>query len=327
MAVDVHGVSKDVTVEALLEAGLHFGHQTKRWNPKMKRFIFAERNGIYIIDLSKTLVQLKAAQRFLYDTVSRGKKVLFVGTKKQAQEPLREMADRLNQPYVVHRWLGGILTNNATVRKSVARMRELQGLADESGEIKASSKKEGARMRRELNKLERNLSGVADMEELPGAIFIVDCNRESIAVSEAVRLKIPVVALVDTNCDPDLVDFPIPGNDDAIRAIRLLAEYLGESIQHAANEYARFAAEEERKRKSEEAAAKARAAAAADEAYKRRVEQLERERAAQAAAAAEAEAAPAAAEEAAPADSVSATAYFASPDSPPPPPAERQEEG
>lgn len=325
MSVDVHGVSKDVTVEALLEAGLHFGHQTKRWNPKMKRFIFAERNGIYIIDLSKTLVQLKAAQRFLYETVSRGKKVLFVGTKKQAQDPLREMAESLHQPYVVHRWLGGILTNNTTVRKSVARMRELRGMADENGEIKASSKKEGARMRRELNKLERNLSGVADMEDMPGAVFIVDCNRESIAVAEAVRLKIPVVALIDTNCDPDLIDHPIPGNDDAIRAIRLLTEYLGESIQHAANEYARFAAEEERKRKSEEVAAKARAAAAQEVAYKRRVEQLERERAAQAAAAAEA--APASADEAASADPAPVTSYSASPDAPAPAPVERPEEG
>lgn len=275
MAVDTQGVSKDVTVKELLDAGLHFGHQTKRWNPKMKRFIFDERNGIYIIDLAKTLVQLKEAQRFLYETVSRGRKVLFVGTKKQAQDPLREVAAKLSQPYICHRWLGGILTNNVTVQRSIARMRELQGQVGENGEIAASSKKEGAKLRRELNKLERNLSGIADMEEMPGAIFIVDCNRESIAVSEARRLNIPVVALVDTNCNPEDIDFPVPGNDDAIRAIKLITDYLGETIQHAANEYARFAAEESRRKAAEEAAAKVKAAAAEEVARKQRAEAAE----------------------------------------------------
>ena len=184
MPIDSHGVSTDVGVRDLLEAGLHFGHQTKRWNPKMKRYIFDERNGIYIIDLAKSLVLLQEAQKFLYDTVARGRKVLFVGTKKQAQEPLREMADRLRQPYVVHRWLGGTLTNSTTVRASVKRMGELQAMLDEeTGELRASSKKEGARLRRELNKLERNLSGVTDMEDLPGAMFVVDVNREDIAVA------------------------------------------------------------------------------------------------------------------------------------------------
>ena len=280
MAVDVNGVSKDVTVRELLEAGLHFGHQTKRWNPKMKQFIFDERNGIYIIDLAKTLTRLKEAQKFLYETVSRGRKVLFVGTKKQAQQPLREMASKLSQPYVCHRWLGGILTNNTTVRRSVSRMRDLQGKVGESGELVASSKKEGAKLRRELNKLERNLSGIADMEELPGAMFVIDCNRESIAVSEARRLNIPVVALVDTNCNPEEIDFPVPGNDDAIRAITLVTEYLGETIQHAANEYARFAAEEARRKAAEEAKAKA----AEEEARKKRAEAEEKARAERAAA-------------------------------------------
>jgi small subunit ribosomal protein S2 len=278
MPIDSSGVSTDVGVRDLLEAGLHFGHQTKRWNPKMKRFIFDERNGIYIIDLARSLMHLQASQKFLYDTVARGRKVLFVGTKKQAQEPLKEVAGRLTQPYVIHRWLGGMLTNARTVRASVGRMRELQGLVDEEGELQASSKKEAARLRRELVKLERNLSGVADMEDPPGALFVVDINRESIAVAEANRLNIPVVALVDTNCDPDPVDYPIPGNDDAIRAIRLVINALGETIQHAANEHARTAAEEMRRRAAEEAEAKARAAAAEEAARKARAEAIEKAR-------------------------------------------------
>ena len=284
MAIDGTGVSTDVKITDLLEAGLHFGHQTKRWNPKMKRYIFDERNGIYIIDLAKSLVLLKEAQKFLYDTVSRGRKVLFVGTKKQAQDPLREIADKLSQPYMVHRWLGGTLTNASTVRRSVSRMRALQGMTDpETGEIKASSKKEGARLRREVVKLDRNLGGIADMDQLPGALFIVDVNREHIAVEEARRLNIPVVALVDTNCDPDPIDFPIPGNDDAIRAIRVIVNLLGETIQHAANEYARFAAEEARRRAEEEAEARARAEAAEEAARKARAEALAKARAEEAA--------------------------------------------
>ena len=278
MVIDAQGVSSDAHVRDLLDAGLHFGHQTKRWNPKMKRYIFGERNGIYIIDLSQSLAMLKEAQRFLYDTVSRGRKVLFVGTKKQAQDPLRECAERLAQPYVVHRWLGGTLTNATTVRRSVGRMRELQGLTNEEGEVQANSKKEGAKLRRELNKLERNLSGVADMEQNPGALFMVDVNRETIAVAEASRLKIPIVALVDTNCDPDLVDYPIPGNDDAIRSIRLVIGLLGDTIQHAANEYAKFAAEETRRKEAEKAEAKTRAEAAATAAKKARAEAIEKTR-------------------------------------------------
>lgn len=279
MAIDSVDVGTDVTVRDLLDAGLHFGHQTKRWNPRMKRFIFNERNGIYIIDLAQSLSCLKAAQTFLYDTVSRGRKVLFVGTKKQAQDPLREVAARLGQPYVVHRWLGGTLTNATTVRKSVNRMRELQEQVTETGEIRASSKKEGAKQRRELNKLERNLGGIADMEQLPGALFIVDLNRESIAVAEASRLNVPIVALVDTNCNPDPVDFPIPGNDDAIRAIRLIVNILADTIQRAANEYAKFQAEEMRRREAEEAEAKVKAEAAEEIARKMRAEAVERAKA------------------------------------------------
>ena len=276
MAIHDDGVTTDVSIRDLLDAGLHFGHQTKRWNPKMKRYILDERNGIYVIDLVKSAELLKNAQRFLYDTVARGRKVLFVGTKKQAQDPLREIAARLNQPYVVHRWLGGTLTNATTVRKSVARMRELQGLESETGEITASSKKEGAKFRRELNKLDRNLCGIADMEQLPGALFIVDVNRESIAVMEAIRLKIPIVALLDTNCDPDPIEFPIPGNDDAIRAIRLIVNQLGETIQHASNEYAKFQAEESRRKAEEDAASKAKAEAAEEAERKARAEVIEK---------------------------------------------------
>lgn len=289
MAITNDGVSTDVSVRDLLEAGLHFGHQTKRWNPKMKRYIFDERNGIYIIDLAKSLGLLKDAQKFLYDTVSRGRKVLFVGTKKQAQDALRETAGQLHQPYVVHRWLGGTLTNATTVRRSVGRMRDLQLQTNEAGEVKATSKKEGAKRRRELNKLERNLIGIADMEQLPGALFVVDVNRESIAVAEARRLHIPIVALVDTNSDPDTADFPIPGNDDAIRAIRLIITALGETIQHASNEYAKFAAEEARRKAEEEAESEAKAKAAEESARKARVEALEK---AKIEAAAQADAAP-----------------------------------
>ena len=294
MAIDKVGVGIDVTLQDLLEAGLHFGHQTKRWNPKMKRYIFDERNGIYVIDLAQSLACLKQAQTFLYDTVSRGRKVLFVGTKKQAQEPLREVAERLGQPYVVHRWLGGTLTNATTVRRSVGRMRELQALLTETGEVRASSKKEGAKLRRELNKLERNLSGVAEMEQMPGALFVVDLNREAIAVAEATRLNIPIVSLVDTNCDPEPVDFPIPGNDDAIRAIRLIVNTLADTIQRASNEYAKFLAEDARRKTAEEAAAKAKAEAVEESARRARAEAIERARSeAQTGDAADAAAAPA----------------------------------
>ncbi len=270
-------VRSDVGIQELLEAGLHFGHQTKRWNPKMKRFIFGERNGIYVIDLAKSLAQLKIAQKFLYDTVVTGRKVLFVGTKKQAQEPLKEAAERLNQFYVTHRWLGGTLTNAQTVRRSVQRMRELERREKEGELDKLASKKEASMLRREYQKLYRNLCGIADMDKLPGAMFVVDVNRESIAVAEANRLGIPVVALVDTNCDPDPINYPVPGNDDAIRAIRLIVKTVSDTIQQASNEYARVAAEEARRKAIEEAEAQARAKVAEIERKEREKERKAKE--------------------------------------------------
>jgi len=249
-------------VEELLKAGLHFGHQTKRWNPGMKRFILGERNGIYLIDLSKTHDALIEAQDFIYQIVSRGRQVLFVGTKKQAQEPIREIAEKFSQPYVVHRWLGGMLTNNETIRGSIRRMNELQDMQESGAFDKIKSKKEQSMLRRELTRLERNLTGMANMNQLPSAVIIVDVNRESIAVSEAKRLGIPVVALVDTNSSPEGIEYPIPGNDDGTRAIRTVVEILGETIQHASNEYAVIKAEEDRKRAQAEAEAEERRKAA-----------------------------------------------------------------
>ncbi len=270
-------VRSDVGVQELLDAGLHFGHQTKRWNPKMRRYIFGERNGIYIIDLTESLAHLQSARQFLYDTVVTGRKVLFVGTKKQAQEPLKEAAEHLNQHYVTHRWLGGTLTNNSTVRRSVQRMRDLERMETEGELDKLASKKESSMLRREHSKLHRNLCGIADMEKLPGALFVVDVNREAIAVAEANRLGIPVVALVDTNCDPDPIDYPIPGNDDAIRAIRLVVKAVADTIQQASNEYARVAAEMARRKAIEEAEAQAKAKAAEEERRRREKERKARE--------------------------------------------------
>jgi small subunit ribosomal protein S2 len=257
-------VRSDVNVQDLLEAGLHFGHQTKRWNPKMKRFIFGERNGIYILDLSKTVPLLLEARQFIYDTVIRGRSVLFVGTKKQAQEPLKEMAEKFKQPCVVNRWLGGTLTNLQTIRRSVGRMTELEKM-EQDGSFTSMPKKEVARLRRELEKLHYNLNGIRDMDQLPGAVFVVDINREAIAVAEAVRLNIPVVALVDTNVDPDSISYPIPGNDDAIRAIRLIVDLVGSTIQRAINEAAKMAAEETRNKAIAEAEVAARAKAAEED--------------------------------------------------------------
>jgi small subunit ribosomal protein S2 len=251
-----------VTVQDLLDAGLHFGHQTKRWNPKMKKYIFDARNGIYIIDLDKSHDLLLKAQKFIYDTVSLGRSVLFVGTKKQAMLPVKALAEKYNQPYIVNRWLGGTLTNNTTIRKSVARMRELDSLENDNkwGNL---NKKEVSRMRRELEKLHFNLSGIANMDRLPGALFIIDTNRESIAIQEASKLGIPIIAIVDTNSDPDPVDYPIPGNDDSIRGLQLILDITGETMEKAVGEYSRVAAEEARKRAADEAAAEAKAKAAA----------------------------------------------------------------
>lgn len=250
----------NVTVQDLLDAGLHFGHQTKRWNPKMKKYIFGARNGIYIIDLDKTLEALKVAMNFLYRTAAMGRTILFVGTKQQAHEPIVLCADRTKQPYVTNRWLGGTLTNNVTIRKSIARMREIEQM-EKDGVFEKLPKKELARLKHELEKLRFNLEGIKDMVELPGALFVIDTEREKIAVAEANRLGIPVVAIVDTNSDPDPIDYPIPGNDDAIRSINLICTLAAEAIERGISEYSRIAAEDIRRREAEEAAAQAKAQA------------------------------------------------------------------
>ena len=257
-------VRQDVSIQDLLEAGLHFGHRTKRWNPKMRKYLFGQKNGIYIIDLEKTMDGLQQARQFIYDTISRGRQILFVGTKKQAQESLKAIATQTKQPFVVNRWLGGTLTNNETLRKSIARMREIEQM-EKDGSINALPKKEVAKLRHELQKLQYNLSGIADMVGNPGALFVVDVNCESIAVAEANRLNIPVIALVDANVDPDPIDYPIPANDDAIRGIKLIADLVSITIQQALSEYSKVAAEEARKRAAAEAEAAARAKVEAEE--------------------------------------------------------------
>ena len=280
-------VRQDVSIQDLLEAGLHFGHRTKRWNPKMRKFLFGQKNGIYIIDLVQTLEGLQKARQFIYDTVARGRQILFVGTKKQAQEALKTIAVANKQPFVVNRWLGGTLTNNETIRKSIARMREIEQL-EKDGSINALPKKEIAKIRHEQEKLQYNLSGIADMNGNPGALFVVDVNCEAIAVAEANRLNIPVIALVDANVDPDPIDYPIPANDDAIRGVKLIADLVGITIQQAAAEYSKIAAEEARKRAAAEAEAAARAKVEAEE---RKARAAEAAKAAAAAKAAKAEAA------------------------------------
>jgi small subunit ribosomal protein S2 len=213
----------------LLEAGVHFGHQTRRWNPKMRRFIFGERGGIYIIDLQKTLENLEEAQSFVRNLAERGGTVLFVGTKKQAQDSVEEQAKRAGMPYVNHRWLGGLLTNWRTIAERIEHLHELRRLRDE-GQLALLPPKERISMQAELEKLEANLGGVADMRRQPDAIFIVDLRKEQLAVKEARRLGMPVIALVDTNCDPDEADFIVPGNDDAIRSCSLVVRAIGDAI-------------------------------------------------------------------------------------------------
>jgi small subunit ribosomal protein S2 len=218
-----------VTMKQMLEAGVHFGHQTRRWNPKMKRFIFGERNGIYIVDLNQTLELIDVAYRFVRDEVADGKTILFVGTKKQAQEPVKLNADRCGMPYVNYRWLGGMLTNYQTVHQRVAKLRELERLVT-SGETEQMIKKEGLKVKREVAKLQRNLGGIRGIDRRPDMIFVIDTKKEHIAVTEARRLGIPVVAIVDTNCDPDVIDFVIPGNDDAIRSANLMSRVISEAV-------------------------------------------------------------------------------------------------
>ena len=218
-----------VTMKQLLDSGAHFGHQTRRWNPKMKRFIFTDRNGIYIIDLQQTLTFIDTAYEFVKETVANGGSVMFVGTKKQAQESIAEEAARVGMPYVNQRWLGGMLTNFSTVHKRLQRMKELEAM-EQTGGFEGRTKKEILMLTREKNKLERSLGGIRDMNKVPSAIWVVDTNKEHLAVAEARKLNIPIIAILDTNCDPDLVDYPIPGNDDAIRSAALLTKVIAAAI-------------------------------------------------------------------------------------------------
>jgi small subunit ribosomal protein S2 len=217
-----------VSMKLLLEAGVHFGHQTKRWNPKMKPFIFTERNGIHIIDLQQTVTRLADAYNFVRDLTRRGESVLFVGTKKQAQEAIEEEAKRAGQYWVNQRWLGGMLTNFSTIQQRIRRLQELK-IRQERGDFESLTKKEGQKLRDELERLQSRLGGIEQMRRLPGALFIVDTRKEHIAVAEARRLGIPIIALVDTNCNPEEIDYPVPANDDAIRAIRLLAGRIADA--------------------------------------------------------------------------------------------------
>ena len=258
----------NITMKEFLEAGVHFGHQTRRWNPKMKDYIYGERNGIYIIDLQKTLKLFKEAARFVSDLSREGKTILFVGTKRQAQEAIAEEATRCGMFYVNHRWLGGLLTNNATIQKSIQRLRELEDMSRD-GRYDLLTKKEVQRLERERKHLEQNLAGIKEMPGMPDVLFIVDSHNEEIAVKEARKLGIPVVAIVDTNCDPDLVNYVIPGNDDALRAIRLFTSRIADSILEG-----RQAAEQKRLEEEKAAAEKA-------------AEELERQRLAAAIAAGE----------------------------------------
>ena len=218
-----------ISMKQLLEAGVHFGHQPRRWNPKMKEYIFTERNGIYIIDLQKTVKKIEEAYNFIRDLAMEEKSVLFVGTKKQAQESIEQEAKRCDMFYVNQRWLGGMLTNFKTIQGRIARLRKIEQM-ELNGQFDLLPKKEVMQLKLEQEKLERNLGGIKEMKKLPGALFVVDPRKEHIAVSEARTLKIPIVAIIDTNCDPDEVDYPIPGNDDAIRAVKLITAKMADAV-------------------------------------------------------------------------------------------------
>lgn len=218
-----------INMKELLEAGVHFGHQAKRWNPKMKKYIFGEKNGIYIIDLQKTLSKFKDAYNFVRDVAAKGEPMLFVGTKKQAQDIISGEAKRVGANYVNERWLGGMLTNYTTIKKSIDRLKRIEKMK-EDGTYDRLTKKEVARLEKERNKLEKYLSGIKDMDRLPGTVFVIDSRKERIAVAEANRLGIPVVGIVDTNCDPENIDYQIPGNDDAIRAIKLISSKIADAF-------------------------------------------------------------------------------------------------
>lgn len=224
-----------VTMKNLLESGVHFGHQVKRWDPRMKKYIFAERNGIHIIDLQKTIAAIKDSYEEVRKVTSAGKSVLFVGTKKQAQQAVQKEAERCGQFYVNNRWLGGMLTNFSTIKKSLQRLKKIEKM-EVDGTFENLTKKEVGALQKEKSKLEKNLGGIKEMKELPGCIFIIDTHKEQIAVAEARRMGIPIIAVVDTNCDPTGIDFPIPGNDDAIRAISLFTSIIANAVMEAGNE-------------------------------------------------------------------------------------------
>lgn len=264
-----------ISIKQLLEAGVHFGHQTSRWNPKMKEFIFGERNGIHIVDLQQTLKLFKEAVDFLYDLGVEGKEVLFVGTKRQAQEAIEEDAKRCGMHFVTNRWLGGLLTNFTTIQNSIKRYKQLETMKAD-GSYKNFSKKEVAQLERERKKLDKNLRGIRDMDKLPDSVFIIDTDREAIAVKEASRLGIPVIAIVDTNCNPDLIDYVIPGNDDALRSVKLFTSTVSDAIQAGRNVW-ETRMEEERLAKEE--AEKAEAAARAAREAARLARKAEREKA------------------------------------------------
>lgn len=254
-----------ITLKQLLEAGVHFGHQTKRWNPKMKKYIFGERNGIYIINLEITLTCLERALAFLKQIAGQGRTILMVGTKRQAQDPLREAAVSCEMPYVDQRWLGGMLTNFETVRKSVAHLDWIDKMEQE-GNFQFITKKEASVLKKEREKLMKNLKGVRNMRQLPQVLFVIDSKKEEIAIHEAVKLGIPIVAVLDTNCDPDLVDYPLPGNDDAIRSVKLFCELAAAAIKEGRDQYNQSVADEEARQvaeKEREAAEAEEAAAAA----------------------------------------------------------------
>lgn len=260
----------EVNIKNLLEAGVHFGHQTHRWNPKMKKYIFGERNGIYIIDLEITLKCIKRAASFVNQVAKGGQSVLFVGTKKQAKTVLREASERCNMPYVCERWLGGMLTNFETVRRSIGRLDSIDQMEREGG-FQYVTKKEVSVLKKEREKLAKNLTGIRNMPVLPGAVFVIDAKKEEIAIREAVKLGIPVIAVLDTNSDPDLVNYPMPGNDDAIRSIKLFCDIMAASISEGRLVYDKKVQEDLAAKKAEE---EARAAAiAAEEAKKKEAEE------------------------------------------------------
>jgi len=239
------------TIKELLEAGVHFGHQVKRWHPKMKKYIFGEKNGIYIIDLQKTLKGLEDAYNFIKDITSTGAPVLFVGTKKQSQDAIQEEANRSESFFINQRWLGGMLTNFYTIKKSIEKLKKIEAMKEDNT-LELLPKKEVASLEKERSKLDKNLLGIKDMPSLPGAVFIVDPKKERIAVAEARKLSIPIVAIVDTNCDPDEIDYVIPGNDDAIRAIKLITSKMAEAVIEGRETYSKTIVEEAEKLKAED---------------------------------------------------------------------------